>query len=185
MVEIDRRDIGPLLKALHDGVCCLSAQGELLYSNEIALRHWKFPQRHPATLLLLPAVARALAGEPVYHSLLRWSEAHDLLLNTVPLSSGKSSVTAIVIISQDVSEHVLQQRQAEKSLDVLVEAVMDTQDVSDIDEALRRIAELLPPLESGDNSIALRVDEQKRRLGPWRFMVQVNRGTQNGALNSR
>jgi len=166
MVEIDRRDIGPLLKALHDGVCCLSAQGELLYSNEIALRHWKFPQRHPATLLLLPAVARALAGEPVYHSLLRWSEAHDLLLNTVPLSSGRSSVTAIVIISQDVSEHVLQQRQAEKSLDVLVEAVMGTQDISDIDEALRRIAELLPQLESVDNSIAFRVDEQKRRLRP-------------------
>jgi signal transduction histidine kinase len=166
MVEIDRRDIGPLLKALHDGVCCLSAQGELLYSNEIALRHWNFPQRHPATLLLLPPVARALAGEPVYHSLLRRSEAHDLLLNTVPLLSGISSVTAIVIISQDVSEQVLQQRQAEKSLDVLVEAVMGTQDVSDIDEALRRIAELLPQLESVDNSIAFRVDEQKRQLRP-------------------
>src|SRR5437660_11181971 len=124
MVEIDRRDIGPLRKALHDGVCCLSAQGQLLYSNEIALRHWKFPQRHPATLLLLPAVARALAGEPVYHSLLRWSEAHDLLLNTGPLSTGKSSVTAIVISLQDVSEHGLQQRQAETALDGPVGAVL-------------------------------------------------------------
>jgi signal transduction histidine kinase len=166
MVKIEQRDIGPFLQAFHEGVCCLSAQGELLSSNETALRHWNFPQRQPATLLLLPSVARALAGEPVYHSLLRWSEAHDLLLNIVPLSSGKSAVPAIVIISQDVSEQVLQQRQAETSLDVLVEAVMNTQDVSDMDEALRRIAALLPQLESVDNSIAFRIDEQKRRLRP-------------------
>jgi signal transduction histidine kinase len=166
MAEIDQRDVRPLLNALHDGVCCLSAQGELLYSNETAQKHWKLYQQHPNTLLLLPPVARALAGEHVHHALVHGDEAHTLLLNTLPLYSGTSSVTAVMIISQDVSEHVLLQRQAEKSLDVLVEAVMDTQNIRDTDEALRRIAALLPQLDSVDNSIAFRIDEQTGRLRP-------------------
>ena len=166
MAEIDQRDVRPLLNALHDGVCCLSAQGELLYWNETAQKHWKLHQQHPNKLLLLPPVARALAGEHVHHALVHGDEAHTLLLNTLPLHGGTSSVTAVMIISQDVSEHVLLQRQAEKSLDLLVEAVMDTQDIRDTDEALRRIAALLPQLDSVDNSIAFRIDEQTGRLRP-------------------
>jgi signal transduction histidine kinase len=166
MAEIDQRDVYPLLNALHDGVCCLSAHGELLYSNETAQKHWKLHQQHPNTLLLLPPVARALAGECVHHALVHGDETHTLLLNTLPLHGGTSSITSVMIISQDVSEHVLLQRQAEKSLDVLVEAVMATQNIRDTDEALRRIAALLPQLESVDNSVAFRIDEQTGRLRP-------------------
>src|SRR5258708_16442815 len=71
-----------------------------------------------------------------------------------------------MIITKDVTEPVLLPRQAEKSLDLLVEAVMDTQDIRDTDEALRRIAALLPQLDSVDNSIAFRIDEQTGRLRP-------------------
>src|SRR5437879_1160477 len=166
MAEIDQHDVHPLLNALHDGVCCLSAQGELLYSNETAQKHWKLHQQHPNTLLLLPSVARALAGECVHHALVHGDETHTLLLNTLPLHGGTSSITSVMIISQDVSEHVLLQRQAEKSLDVLVEAVIATQNIRDTDEALRRIAALLPQLDSVDNSIAFRIDEQTGRLRP-------------------
>ncbi len=167
MVEIDQYNVHPLLNALNDGVCYLSAQGELLQANEIAQKHWKFHQQHPSQLLLLAPVTRALAGEYVHHALIhRDDEMHVLLINALPLSSGTDSVTAVAIISQDVSEQVLQQRQAGISLDVLVEAVAQTQDIDDMDEALRRIAALLPQLDSVDSSIAFRVDEQIGRLRP-------------------
>ncbi|GAC1615044.1 MAG: hypothetical protein NVS4B11_01360 [Ktedonobacteraceae bacterium] len=94
--------------------------------------------------------------------LIHRGEQHVLLLNTLPLHSGTNAINAVVIISQDVSEHVLQQHQAELSLDVLVEAVMETQDIHDTDEALRRVAALLPQLDSVDSSIAFRVKEETR-----------------------
>ena len=103
MAEIDQRDVRPLLNALHEGVCCLSAQGELLYWNETAQKHWKLHQQHPNTLLLLPSVTRALAGEHVHDALVQGDEAHTLLLNTLPLHGGTSSITSVMIISQDVN----------------------------------------------------------------------------------
>lgn len=166
MVEISQFDISPFLNAFDDGVCCISVQGELLYANELAQKHWHLRQQHARRLLLLAPVTKALAGEQVHHVLINRDERHVLLLNTIPLHSGTDVVSAIVLISQDVSEHVLQQQQAERSLDILVEAIVETQDVHDIDEALRRIAALLPQLESVDSSVAFRVDETKGLLEP-------------------
>jgi signal transduction histidine kinase len=166
MPEIDERDVHSLLNAFHDGACCLSARGELLCFNEAARQHWKLPQKHVAGLLHLSPVARALSGETVHYALVHRGEAHDLLISTVPLRGGDGGITAVMIVSQDVSQHVAQQRQAEMSLDVLVEAVLATQDVDDIDEALRRVATLIPRLESVDNSIAFRVDERTNSLSP-------------------
>jgi len=159
MVEISQYDISPFLNAFDDGVCCISTQGELLYANDLARKHWHLHQQHASRLLHLPPVTKALAGEQVHHVLINRDEQHVLLLNTLPLHNGTSVVAGVVIISQDVSEHVLQQHQAELSLDLLVEAVMQTQDIHDIDEALRCIATLLPRLDAVDSSIAFRVDE--------------------------
>ena len=164
MVEISQYDISPFLNAFDDGVCCVSIQGELLYANELAWKHWHLHQQHASRLLQLPPVIKALAGEQVHHVLINRDERHVLLLNTLPLHSGNAMITAVVIISQDVSEHVLQQHQAELSLDLLVEAVMQTQDIHDIDEAIRRVAALLPQLDAVDSSIAFRVDEGTGRL---------------------
>ncbi len=166
MKEFDQRDVGTLLNALHDGVCCLSTQGELLYANAIAQKHWKPHFQHPGSLLLLSPVARAMAGEPVYHVLVRSDESHTLLLNTLPLYRETNAITAILIISQDVSAQVLLQHQAELSLNVLVEAVMQTQELRDADEALRRLAALLLQLDSIDTSFAFHVDESTGRLRP-------------------
>ncbi len=166
MVEISQYDISPFLNAFDDGVCCVSTHGELLYANELAQKHWHLHQQHVRRLLLLPAVARALAGEQVHHVLINRDDHHVLLLNTLPLHNGTDSVSAVVLISQDVSEHMLQQQQAERSLDILVEAIMVTQDVHETDEALRRIAALLPQLDSVDSSVAFRVDEQTELLEP-------------------
>ncbi len=84
-------------------------------------------------------------------------------------------VSAVVLISQDVSEHVLQQHQAERSLDVLVEAIMLTQDIHNTDEALRRVAALLPQLASVDSSVAFRVDEKAGLLEPIALFGDSNR----------
>ena len=164
MVEISQYDISPFLNAFDDGVCCISTHGELLYANELARKHWHLHQQHASRLLQLPCVTKALTGEQVHHVLINRDERHVLLLNTLPLHSGTDMVTAVVIISQDVSEHVLQQHQARLSLDLLVEAVAATQDIHDIDEALRRVAALLPQLDAVDSSIAFRVDEATGHL---------------------
>ena len=166
MVEISQYDISPFLNAFDDGVCCVSIQGKLLYANEIAQKHWHLHQQHARKLLLLPPVARALTGEQVHHILINRDEQHVLLLNTLPLHGGTDEVSAVVLISQDVSEHVLQQQQAERSLDILVEAMIVTQDVHDTNEALRRIAALLPQLDAVDSSVAFRVDERAGLLEP-------------------
>ncbi len=166
MVEISQYDISPFLNAFDDGVCCISVQGELLYANELAQKHWHLRQQHARRLLQLEPVTRAIAGEQVHHVLINRDERHVLLLNTIPLHSGTDVVSAVVLISQDVSEHIFQQQQAERSLDILVEAILGTQDIHDTDEALRRVAALLPQLESVDSSVAFRVDETKGLLEP-------------------
>src|SRR5205085_9430911 len=86
--------------------------------------------------------------------------------NALPMYGGTDSVRSIVIISQDVTEHILMERQAQTALNVLVEAVIDTHGIHDIDEALRRIAVLIPQLNSVDNSIAFRIDDETGRLVP-------------------
>ncbi len=166
MVEISQYDISPFLNAFDDGVCCISMQGELLYANELAQKHWHLHQQHARRLLLLPPVMKALDGKQVHHVLINRDEQHVFLLNALPLHNGTDAVSAVVLISQDVSEHVLQQHQAERSLDVLVEAMMETQDIHDTDEALRRIAALLTHLDSVDSSVAFRVDERTGFLEP-------------------
>lgn len=166
MVEISQYDISPFLNAFDDGVCCISPQGELLYANELAQKHWHLQQQHTHKLLLLPPVMKALDGKQVHHVLINRDEGHVLLLNTLPLHSETGVVSAVVLISQDVSEHVLQQQQAERSLDVMVESIVVTQDIHDIDEAMRRIAKLLLQLDSVDSSVAFRVDEKKGLLEP-------------------
>ena len=166
MVEISQYDISPFLNAFDDGVCCISTQGELLYANELAQKHWHLHQQHARRLLLLPPVMKALDGKQVHHVLINREEQHVLLLNALPLHSGTDVVSAVILISQDVSEHVLQQQQAKRSLDILVEAMMVTQDVHDTDESLRRIAALLPQLDSVDSSVAFRVDERTGLLEP-------------------
>ena len=62
MVEISQYDISPFLNAFDDGVCCISTQGELLYANELAQKHWHLHQQHARKLLLLPPVIKALDG---------------------------------------------------------------------------------------------------------------------------
>ena len=166
MVEISQYDISPFLSAFDDGVCCVSVQGELLFANELAQKHWHLSQHHARKLLSLPPVTRALAGEQVHHVLVHRDERHVLLLNTLPLHNGDKTVNAIILISQDVSEHVLQKQQAELSLNILVEAVAETQDVYDTDEAVRRIAALLPQLDAVDSCVAFRVNEAKSLLEP-------------------
>ncbi len=166
MVEISQYDISPFLNAFDDGVCCVSVQGELLYTNELAQKHWHLHQQEARKLLLLSPVMKALNGKQVHHVLINRDDQHVLLLNALPLHSETNAVSAVVLISQDVSEHVLQQHQAERSLNVLVEAIMETQDIHDTDEALRRIAALLPQLDSVDSSVAFRVDERTGLLEP-------------------
>jgi len=166
MVEIYEHDLNPLLNSFNEGVCCINAQGELIHYNKAALAHWNIDQPHSHSLTSQPPVARALAGEYVYHELLHLGEHHDLLVNTRPLYSGKSTVTSVVIISQNVTEHVSLQQQAQVALNVLMEATLATRDSEDPDEALRRIAALIPQLEGVDNSIVFRVDEAQEKLIP-------------------
>src|SRR5260221_12537112 len=108
MAEIDQRDVRPLLNALHDGVCCLSAQGELLYWNETAQKHWKLHQQHPNKLLLLPPVARALPGKPLHHPPVHGDETPTLPPNTLPLHERTTSVPTPQFFSHIVlDKHLL------------------------------------------------------------------------------
>ncbi len=166
MVEIHKNDLSPLLNSFNDGVCFLNAKGELLYCNETARKHWNINVLPTYKLALQPPIARALAGEHVVHELLHVESERVLLVNAVPMFAGTTTVTDVVIISHDVSEHVLLEQQAEGALQVLLRAILDTQDTESIDEALRRIAALIPQLEPVDDSIAFRVEEATGRLIP-------------------
>lgn len=169
MVEIHQHDLNPLLNSFTEGICYLDAQGELLYHNEMAQQHWHIDAETSGKLTRQPPVSRALAGEYVRHELVHLSESHILLVNTAPLHSATNTVTGIVIISHDVSEHVLAEQQAQSALNMLLEVLLDihgNDEVDEIDEVLRRIAVLIPQLESVDNSIAFRVDDTSGRLIP-------------------
>jgi hypothetical protein len=166
MVEIHEHDLNPLLNSFNEGICCINAQGELIHYNKVAQAHWNIDQPHSYALTSQPSIARALAGEYVFHELVHLGDNHDLLINTRPLYNGRKAVTGVVIISQNVTEHVSLQQQAQIALNVLMEATVATRNTEDADEALRRIAALIPQLEGVDNSIAFRVDEAHEKLIP-------------------
>lgn len=166
MAEIQEHDLNPLLNSFNEGVCCINAQGELIHYNSAALAHWNIDQPHTHKLTLQPPIARALAGEYVNHELVHLGNQHDLLINTLPLYAGTNTVTSIVVISQNVSEHVILQQQAQVALNVLLEATLATHDTNDTDETLRRVAALIPQLEGVDNSVAFRIDEATGKLNP-------------------
>lgn len=106
MVEIYENDLTALLNSFHEGICCLTAQGEVQCYNETAQAHWNGEQFIKYTLPSLPAVTRALAGEEVRHELVRVNEQRVLLVNVKPLYEGTNAITRIVVISFDASELV-------------------------------------------------------------------------------
>lgn len=158
MVAIHENDLTPLLNAFHEGICCLTAQGEVQCYNETAQTHWNGEQFIKYTLPSLPPITRALAGEEVRQELVHVNEQRVLLINVKPLYDATNAITRIVVISFDASKSVHLERQAEAALQVLIEATVDTTRVEQIEEALRRIAALLPQLESVDHGIAFRLE---------------------------
>src|SRR5205807_8426990 len=92
-----------------------------------------------------------------------------LLVNTLPIHTNNNTLIRVMVISQDMTEPVQLERQAHVALEVLTEATYTTQDLKDGDEVLRRIAALIPQLESVDNSIAFRVDDSTGKLIPVAF----------------
>ncbi len=158
LVAIHENDLTPLLNSFNDGICCLSGEGELQCYNATAKEHWGGEQYLTSTLATLPAITRSLAGEEVTHELVEANGSRTLLVNVLPMYGGTDIVTRIVIISHDVSESVQLQRHAESALRVLSEATFDTTRVEQIEEAIRRVAALLPQIEAIDHSIAFRLE---------------------------
>ncbi len=159
MVEIHENDMASLLNSFHEGICCLTAQGEVQCYNEIAQIHWSGEQFIRNSMPSLPAIAQGLAGEEVRHELVHINEQKALLVNVKPLYEGTNAVTRVIVISFDASEAVQLERQTDAALQLLIEATLDTVQVEQIEEALRRVAALLPQLKSVDHGIAFRLEE--------------------------
>ena len=159
MVEIHENDMISLLNSFHEGICCLTAQGEVQCYNGMAQIHWSGEQFIKNTMSSLPPIARGLAGEEVRHELVHINEQKALLVNVKPLYAGTNAVTRIIVISFDVSEAVQLERQAATALQILLEATLDTMQVEQIEEALRCVAALLPQLEAVDHGIAFRLED--------------------------
>jgi signal transduction histidine kinase len=168
-VEIREHDLNLLLASFNEGVCCLDARGELRCSNETARTHWNLDPLLTSRLFAQLPIARAQAGEVIYRRLVHVSEQQSLLVSIIPLCAGTNTSTGVVIISQEASDHVQAQRQAQGALNVLFEAILNSHDIEDIDHALRRVAGLIPQLAGVDNSIALRFDSDTGRLAPLAF----------------
>src|SRR5579884_977044 len=169
MVEIHQHDLSPLLNSFHEGICYLDANGALIYHNAVAERHWNLKHASSNRLAKQPAVARALAGTQVQHEIVHISEKEFLLINSVPLHSASNAIKGVVITSHDISEHLLEEHQALTALNVLLEVMLDTHgehENNEIDEVLRRIAALIPQMDSVDNSIAFRLDDKTGRSVP-------------------
>ncbi|MEO8970822.1 MAG: ATP-binding protein [Ktedonobacteraceae bacterium] len=164
MVDISENDIHQILNAFYEGVCYLNAQGEIEHYNAAAQAHWGIAQKRAHAITTWPPVIRALAGEQVFHELIQVDQHRSLLVNTSPLLSETNIVRGVLITSRDVSEHVIQERDANIALDILVEALLDTSNLADMNEALRRIATLLPQLAAIDNSFAFRVDDTTKAI---------------------
>lgn len=166
MAEFSEHEFHVLLNSLNEGVCYLNAQGELLSYNQTAQAHWGIDHPFTYKLSLQPPVARALAGEHVYHELVHVHKNRSLLVNALPLQTETNTTTGVVVVSQDVSDHVLMEQQAQTALNVLLEAMLNTSHIQSIDEVLRRLAVLIPQLESVDNSIAFRLDDATGKIIP-------------------
>ncbi len=169
MVGIHQHDLSSLLNSFHEGICYLDANGALIYHNEAAEKHWNLKHASGNRLAKQSAVARALAGTQVQHEMVHVSEKYSLLINTVPLHSENHTISGVVIISHDISEHLLVEHQALTALSVLLEVMLDTREENEnteIDEILRRIAVLIPQMESVDNSVAFRLDDETGKIVP-------------------
>jgi signal transduction histidine kinase len=169
MVEFQEHDLSPLLNSFNEGICYLDANGSVLYHNDAAQKHWNLEQASHSKLINQSAIARALAGEHVQHEIVHVSENHGLLVNTVPLHTGNNSISGVVVISHDVSENLLVEQQALTALSVLMEVLLNIHGDNEndtIDEVLRRIAVLIPQLESVDNSVAFRIDDTSGKIIP-------------------
>lgn len=169
MVEIQQDDLNPLLNSFSEGICYLNTDGELLYHNEVAQIHWSRERLRSNQLISEPVIARALTGEYLHHDLVHLSKDHVLLVNAAPLHSQTGITKGTVIITHDVTEQVLLEQEARTALDLLQEVVLgfhSNDENAEIDEVLRRIAVLIPQLESVDNSVVFRVDESSRQLIP-------------------
>src|SRR5436305_6056865 len=158
-----------MLNSFHEGICYLNSQGEILHYNQPAQAHWHIDRLHSAILSSQPWVSRALAGAYVNHELVHLDNHHTLLVNALPIHTNNNTLIGIMVISQDMTEPVLLERQSRVALEVLTEATYTTQDLKDGDEVLRRIAALIPQLESVDNSITFRVDDTTGKLIPVAF----------------
>jgi len=169
VVEFHESDFKHVLNFHFEGVCYLDAQGELLYSNQAAGIHWQIERSQTNKLTSQSPVARALAGEYVYHELVHLEDNQTLLVNSLPLFSKTNVISGIMVFSQDVSEHMLTEHQAHIALNVLSEAILDTHRLEDPDEVLRRVAALLPQLEAVDKSFAFRLDNETGKLTPLAF----------------
>ena len=169
MLEFQQHDLSPLLNSFYEGICYLDANGVLLYHNDAAQKHWNLAHAPYNKFIRQSAVARALAGEHIQHEIVHVNKNQSLLINTVPLHSQSNTISGVVIISHDVSEHLLVEQQAMTALSVLMEVMLDTHgsnENNEINEVLRRIAVLIPQLESVDNSIAFRVDDTSGKIIP-------------------
>ena len=170
MLEFYEADFRQLLSALNEGVCYLNAQGELLYYNQAILTHWHIDDPSQLEVLALQEpVARALAGEQVIHELVQVNDQRTLLVNALPLLAGTQSLHGVIITSQDVSEHALIEKQAQIALDILSEAIFDTQSLDDFDEILRRMAALLAQIQLVDTSLAFRLHDTTGKITPLAF----------------
>ncbi len=168
MLEFRESDFSNLLNTFNEGVCYLNAQGELLYYNDAARIHWQIKPSSSYELALHPTIARALMGEQLRHEVV---QVHDqsLLVNTRSVFNENENLVGVIVVTENISEHVALERGAEAALEVLLEAILttfDIEDVENIDESLVRLAALIPRLEAVDNSIALRVDTATGRLIP-------------------
>ncbi|GAC1387316.1 MAG: hypothetical protein NVS4B7_16960 [Ktedonobacteraceae bacterium] len=170
MVEFHASDFKLLLNTLDEGICYFNARGELVYHNSTALTHWHLnASSHVPTRTLRSHVARALAGEHVAHELVNVTDQQALLVNSLPLVAGTPSISGAIVISRDVSEHTLLEKQAQIALQILTEAILATQSIDDLDEILLRFAALISQMESVDRSIAFRLDDTTGKLTPLAF----------------
>src|SRR6266487_391979 len=170
LLEFYEAEFRQLLSVLNEGVCYLNAQGELLYYNQAILTHWHIDDPSQLEVLALQEpVARALAGEQVIHELVQVNDQRTLLVNALPLLAGTQSLHGVIITSQDVSEHALIEKQAQIALDILSEAIFDTQSLDDFDEILRRMAALLAQIQLVDTSLAFRLHDTTGKITPLAF----------------
>jgi signal transduction histidine kinase len=164
--EFREADIKHVINTFSEGICYLDAQGKLLYHNYTASTHWNIDSHTSYELALQPTIARALMGTHLHREMVHLREHHTLVVNATPFFDERHTITGVLVVSQDVSEAALTEEQAETALNVLLESLLETFDIEDIDESMMRVASLIPSLESVDNSIALRVDPSTGRLFP-------------------